>query len=73
MSSEKIDKNEYLSIERIIPSCQRRVIEQAHFTYFTLGKALGKSKKLTEDKKKQQQQQQQKKDTWKAWKRTNWV
>ena len=41
LSSRKIDKHEYLASE-IVPSDQRRVIEQAKFTYSTLGKALEK-------------------------------
>ena len=40
LSSGKIDKYEYLKGEQILPSDQRRVIEQAKFTYSTLGKAL---------------------------------
>ena len=38
-SSNKIDKYEYLTGEEILPSDQRRVIEQSKFTYFPLGKA----------------------------------
>ena len=38
-SSNKIDKYEYLTGEEILPSDQRRVIEQAKFAYFPLGKA----------------------------------
>ena len=54
LSSGKIDKNEYLLGEEIIPSGQRSVIEQVHFTYFPLRKALGKSTKLIEDQEKKQ-------------------
>ena len=50
LSSGKIDKCEYLTGEEILPSDQRRVIEQAKLTYSPLGKALEK-------------QQQQKKKT----------
>ena len=32
-SFEKIDKHEYITSEEILPSVQRRVIEQAKFTY----------------------------------------
>ena len=39
LSSGKIYKYEYLTGEEILPSDQRRVIEQAKFTYFPLGKA----------------------------------
>ena len=42
LSSEKIDKYEYLTGEEILPSDQRRVIEQAKFTYSPLGKAFEK-------------------------------
>ena len=34
LSSGKIDKYEYLTGEEILPSDQRRVIEQAKFTHF---------------------------------------
>ena len=47
LSSRKIDKNEYLRGEEVLPSDQRRVIEQAKFAYFPLGKALEKRKKKT--------------------------
>ena len=40
VSSGKIDKYEYLTGEEILPSDQRRVIEQAKFTYFPLGKSF---------------------------------
>ena len=42
LSSGKVDKYEYLTSEEILPSDQRRVIEQAKFTYFPLGKAFEK-------------------------------
>ena len=42
LSSGKIDKYEYLTGEEILPSDQRRIIEQAKFTYSPLGKAFGK-------------------------------
>ena len=38
-SSGKIDKFEYLTGEEILPSDQSRIIEQAKFTYSSLGKA----------------------------------
>ena len=47
--SGKIDKYEYLTGEEILTSDQRRVIEQATFTYFPLGKALEKQTKTIED------------------------
>ena len=42
LSSRKIDKYEYLTGEEILPPDQRRVIEQAKFTYSPLGKAFEK-------------------------------
>ena len=39
-SSEKIDKYEYLTVEGMLPSEQRIVMEQAKFTYSPLEKAL---------------------------------
>ena len=52
LSSGKIDKNEYLSGEQI-PSCnQRKMIEQAKFTYSPLGKALKNQTKTIEDQRK---------------------
>ena len=42
LSSSKIDIHEYLTGEEILPSDQRRIIEQAKFTYSPLGKALEK-------------------------------
>ena len=42
LSSGKIDKYQYLTSEEILPSDQRRVIEQAKFTYSLLGKGLEK-------------------------------
>ena len=47
--SGKIDKNEYLTGEKIVPPDQRRVIEQAKFTYSRLGKAFEKQIKAIED------------------------
>ena len=52
LSSGKIDKNEYLSGEQI-PSCnQRKMTEQAKFTYSPLGKALKNQTKTIEDQRK---------------------
>ena len=39
LSSDKIDKYEYLTGEEILPSDQIRIIEQAKFTYCPLAKA----------------------------------
>ena len=49
LSSGKIDKYEYLTAQKILPSDQRRVVEQAKFTYYLLGKALEKEGKTIED------------------------
>ena len=54
LSSEKIDKYEYLAGEEIQPSDQRRVIEQANFTYSPIGKVLEKQSKTIEDQDKKQ-------------------
>ena len=42
LSSGNIDKHEYFTSEEILPSNQQRIIEQAEFTYFPLGKAFEK-------------------------------
>ena len=42
LSSGKLHKYEYLTGEDILPSNQQQIIEQARFTYFTLGKAFEK-------------------------------
>ena len=47
--SGEIDKYEYFMGEEIIPSDQRREIEQAKFTYSPIGKALEKQIKTIED------------------------
>ena len=43
--SVKIDEYEYLTGEEILPSDQSRIMEQAKFTYFSLGKAFEKKTK----------------------------
>ena len=43
LSPVKIDKYEYLTGEEIIPSDQKRVMEQAMFTYSLLENALEKA------------------------------
>ena len=42
LSSGKTDKYEYLTVEEILPSSQRQIIEQAKFAYSPLGKAFEK-------------------------------
>ena len=52
LSSWKIDKYEFLTGEEILPPDQRRVIEQAEFTYSPLGKAFEKQTKTIEEQGK---------------------
>ena len=54
LSSGKNDKHEYLTVEEILPPDQRRVIERANFSYFSLDKAFGKQIKTIEEKNKWQ-------------------
>ena len=54
LSSDKIDKYEYLTGEEILPSNQQQIIEQAKFTYSPLGKAFQKQTKTIEDQGKKQ-------------------
>ena len=54
LSSGKIDKYEYLTGEEALPSNQRQIIDQAKFTYFSLGKAFKKqTKTIVEQGRKQ--------------------
>ena len=52
LSSNKIDKYEYLTGEEILPSNPQQIIEQAKFTYSPLGKAFEKQTKTVEDQGK---------------------
>ena len=52
LSSGKVDKYEYLTGEEIIPLDQKRVMEQAKFTYSLFGKAFEKHKNNWRSKKK---------------------
>ena len=45
LSSGKIDKYEYLTGEKMLPSNQKQITEQAKFTYSPLGKAFKKQTK----------------------------
>ena len=54
LSSGKIDKYEYLTVEDILPSNQKQIIEQAKFTYSPLGKAFEKEIKTIEDQGERQ-------------------
>ena len=49
LSSNKIDKYEYLTGKEILPSNRQKIIEQAKFTYTLLGKAFEKQTKTIED------------------------
>ena len=50
--SGKIDKYEYLAGEKILPSYQNRIIEQARFTYSLLSKAFKKQIKTIQEQGK---------------------
>ena len=52
LSSGKFDKYEYLTGEEILLLDQGRLIEQAKFTYFRLGKALEKQRNMIEEQVK---------------------
>ena len=54
LSLGKIDKYEYFTDKEILPSYQKRVIEQTKFTYASSGKALEKQSKTIEDQGKKQ-------------------
>ena len=60
LSSGEIDNYEYITGEEILPSDQRRMIEQAKFTYSALGKALEKQTKTIEDEGENQMKALQK-------------
>ena len=54
LQSGKTDKYEYLTGKEILPPDQRRVIEPAKFTFFSLGKTLEKQRKAIEDQGEKQ-------------------
>ena len=54
MSSNKINKYEYLTGEEILPSNQKQMIQQAKFIYSPLGKTFEKQIKTIEDHGKKQ-------------------
>ena len=54
LSFGKLDKYEYLTGEEILSSDQRRVVEQAKFTYSPLGKALEKQTRTIAGQHKKQ-------------------
>ena len=49
LSSDKIDKYEFLTGKEILPSDQSRIIEQVEFTYSPLSKAFEKQINKIED------------------------
>ena len=54
LSSGKIDKYEYLTGEKILPSNQQQIIEQAKFTYSPLEKPFEKQTKTIKDQGEKQ-------------------
>ena len=54
LSSGKIHKQNYLTGEDILPSNQQQLIEQAKFTYSSLGKDFEKQIKIIEDQGEKQ-------------------
>ena len=52
LSSGKLNRYEYLIVEDMLPSDQDKMIEQANFTYYSLGKAFEKEAKTIEDQGK---------------------
>ena len=54
LSSCKIDKYEYFTGEEILPSNQRQIIEQAKFTFSSLGKVFEKQIETIKDQEKKQ-------------------
>ena len=68
LSTSEIDKYEYLAGKEILLSDQKRIIEQAKFTYSPLGKAFEKRIKTIEN-----QGEKQIIALEKTWKTTGWV
>ena len=54
LSSDKLDKYEYLTGEEILPSNQQQIIQQAKFNYSPLGKAFEKQTKTIQDQEGKQ-------------------
>ena len=54
LSSDKINKYEYLTGKEILSSNQKQIIEQTKFTYSPLGKAFEKQTKAIKDQGKEQ-------------------
>ena len=55
LSSGKIDKNEYITGQEILPSDPSRIIEQTKFKHSSLGKAFKKQTKTIEEQGKNKQ------------------
>ena len=76
LSSNKIDKYEYLTGEEILPCNPQQIIEQAKFTYSPLGKAFEKQIKTSEDQGKKQvdalKDLKLKEQTKQTWKQRSW-
>ena len=49
LSSGKIDKYEYITVEEILPSNEKQITEQAKFSYSPLQKAFEKQTKTQVD------------------------
>ena len=49
LSFRRFNKHDYLTGEEILPSNQGRIIKQAQFTYYPLGKAFEIQMKTIED------------------------
>ena len=54
LSSGKIDNQEYVTGKELLPSNQQQIIEQAKFTYYTLGKAFEKQIRTIKDQEEKQ-------------------
>ena len=54
LSSGKLDKYEYLTGEKILPSYQKQIIQEAKFNYSPLGKAFEKQVKTIKDQGEKQ-------------------
>ena len=73
LSSWKIDKYEYLIGEKILPSGQSRIIEEAKFKYFPISKALERQMNATEEKRKKTSWSFKKPKTRKSGAMMNWI
>ena len=67
LTSGKIDKYEYRTVEEIIPADQRRVIELAKFAYSPSENTFEKQTKIIEEQGKKTS-----KSNWRTRKKTSW-